>query len=238
MDKSEIELQNSLGFVKNIEFITPKFYNQRMDIEAQINFCINDNLVENSISVKLPVLMYIMDVYFRKRISALKLGIKEIESSECCSIVLRFLDNKIYELQKNELQNIVKTQKSIKRNKINNLKLIDIWEPNSMNTKSEYFDVIKILMKDNSDINRPFVTKFKGKLIWGKMPGRNNYIAGFIQLCMKRGWILDKYSANQFCQIINSTFNVKVDSGLFKSVFIKEFKDKYINPFEFITKNN
>lgn len=237
MDGSEIEMQNSLGFIENVNFITPIRYGQRFEIEKQIDCCLDENILDSSSTSKLPVLMYIMDVYFRKRIEALKLGKQGIESAECCSMILKLLDIKTFELQKSELKKMLSKPRTLKKRNIEHFNLSNIWKKNNEGKAIEYYKVIKILLDTRINKDSHLVTKINDQLIWNKIVGWNLYMAGFIQICIKKNWIKDIYTSSELAKIMGNTFlnkpNVKEFKGLSKNVL----DEKYTKPFSIIPEN-
>lgn len=237
LDTSDFEIQNSLGFIKNINFISPSRYGQRFEIEEQIELCLNENLLGDQGSRKLSVLIYIMDVYFRYRIDALKLGTKGIESAECCSIVLKFLDIKIYELQKMELKEMFAKPSLSRKRDIGHFELMNIWEKNSEGNIKEYHQAIKILLDTRINKESLLVTKINDQLVWNKIIGWNLYMAGFIQVCMKKKWIKISYSSTELVKIMANTFFNKPNAKEFKGLAKSLLDEKYTKPFSFIPEN-
>lgn len=237
MDRSEIEMQDSLGFIENVNFISPVRYGQRLEIEEQIELCLNENLLGDSGSSKLSVLIYIMDVYFRYRIDALKLGTKGIESAECCSIILKVLDIKIFELQKEELKKMLTKPNLSRKRNIDHFRLSNIWEKNSEGNVKEYHQAIKILLDTRINKDSLLVTKINDQLVWNKITGWNLYMAGFIQVCMKKKWIKISYSSTELAKIMGNTFFYRPDVKEFKGLHKNVLDEKYTKPFSKIPEN-
>lgn len=237
LDTSDFEIQNSLGYIKNINFISPSRYGQRFEIEEQIELCLNENLLGDPDSSKLPVLIYIMDVYFRYRIDALKLGAKGIESAECCSIILKILDIKVFELQKEELKKMLTKPNLSRKRNIDHFRLSNIWEKNSEGSTKEYHQAIKILLDTRIYKDSLLVTKINGQLVWNKITGWTLYMAGFIQVCMKKKWIKSSYSSTELSKIMGNTFFNKPNAKEFKGLANSLLDEKYTKPFSIIPEN-
>jgi hypothetical protein len=117
--------------------------------------------------------------------------------------------------------------------------LIDIWEFDKDGTKDYYNEVIEILQKNFLHIDNAFVINIKNNLHWNlfSKKGSKSYLAGFIHTCVKRKWIIDKYSADEITKILKKTFNLEtLDSKTFRSISLFD-NQLYIKPFDFLKEN-
>ena len=118
--------------------------------------------------------------------------------------------------------------------------LIDVWLPdNSGNKEQPYKKYIEYLKQEYKETASPFVTETSGQLYWNKMPQRGwqQYLAGFIYICIKNEWIANQYSAPNFIKILNNTFKVEPDVKWFKSIATTPPKEKYLSPFQHLPAN-
>ena len=117
--------------------------------------------------------------------------------------------------------------------------LIDIWELDKDGNKEYYNEVIEMLQKNFLNIDNAFVSNINNNLYWNMIAkkGSKSYLAGFIHTCVKRKWIIDKYSAYEITEILKKTFNLEtLDPKPFRNISIFD-KQLYINPFDFLKEN-
>lgn len=117
--------------------------------------------------------------------------------------------------------------------------LIDIWEVDKDGYKEYYNEVIQMLQKNFLNIDNAFVSNINNNLYWNMIAkkGSKSYLAGFIHTCIKRKWIIDKYSAKVITEILKKTFNLEtLDPKTFRNISIFD-KQLYIKPFDFLKEN-
>jgi hypothetical protein len=119
--------------------------------------------------------------------------------------------------------------------------LFDIWEEkeDGEGRKKQYNQTIAMLKTDYSEIGGPFVSEVRGQLHWNKTPRKGwvQYMAAFIQTCIRNGWVLDEYSAADYGKILGQTFNVRFCADPFKAIKAAEFGDQYLVPFNKLSVN-
>ncbi len=148
------------------------------------------------------------------------------------SSVSEFIDNEINKLKAIEEDQSVNVRVPIKTKPIKPSTLVEIWNPTG---KLEYEEMISFLKRNCLQIECAFVEEVDGKLTWAKIPakGWQQYIAGFLHVCMKHALIPKDTSAPELTEIIKNTFNVRPDDKPFKSLYSNPpANKKYLAPFE------
>ncbi len=116
--------------------------------------------------------------------------------------------------------------------------LIDIWEANIAGTKDEYHKIIEFLKLHCCEIGKPLLTEISGKLHWYGGKGAIQYLKGFIWTCLNKKWIIDKYSAPKYKEILKNTFDVKFSQTPFKQLYANPPKEMYLMPFKDLPSNS
>ena len=130
----------------------------------------------------------------------------------------------------------LKSNRSNRRSKkeISFLTLKDIWETDKTGTKKEYdkqFEKLKVVI-----IKIDAALLIEENEIWKwnrKIEGSIQYLAGWLHICYKRGWLREPYSSPELTVIVNNTFNADIASSTpFKSIKVKPPKNaKYTELF-------
>lgn len=151
--------------------------------------------------------------------------------------IVFYLSEKEKNLRGKEIKGVKENETKIL--KTNNQTLEDIWVINKRGTKKELDLYLSYLKEENPNISGPFINEINGVFHWNKNPTRGwqQYLAGFIHICIKNKWILDNYSSPQYLEILNNTFNVKPSDKPFKSISSNPPQDKYLKPFLNLIKN-
>lgn len=144
--------------------------------------------------------------------------------------------------EKNKKPLLEKTKKkSTKEKKPKSILILkDIWEEDCKGTKKQYDLTINFLLEEYLPIDSSFITEISGNYYWNKVPqhGWVQYLAGFMYICIKQKWILNRYSAPKLKDILCRTFNIdEFDSKPFRSLFVSPPDNKYLKPFSLFPEN-
>ena len=114
------------------------------------------------------------------------------------------------------------------------MSLFDIWTGVDFNDReSSYQKAIDLLKKDNILASGPFVDESNGKLYWrSSIVGTFQYLAAFIQGCIRAKRIIDSHSSADYQVILGNTFNVTFDPKPFKSIGTRSIDFHYLDPFK------
>ncbi len=174
-----------------------------------------------------------------------------IATKHCNSKIIEFekqpdkttqVNNKIIsETQINEVKELetqppvsITQNKNKPKSKKQETKLKTIWEIWDKKQEVAYKKAIAFLLETHTIDERSlsYVTEKEGEYIWHKLVSQK-YLAGFIFVCMERGFIENIYSAPELVSICIKTFtNDTLDKNNFTNIPTTDLiKDKHKEPF-------
>lgn len=117
--------------------------------------------------------------------------------------------------------------------------IIEIWKPDNNGSMTEYQRNIEKLKIYIEKIDGAFLSEKDGKLYWNrKIRGSILYLAAWLHICIRNGWLKDTLSAPQYRSILNNTFHAEIGSTTpFKRIDINRPAEKYCDPFNNIPIN-
>lgn len=134
-------------------------------------------------------------------------------------------------------QKIISRSNSVKTTRPETL--LEIWLPDRTGSTKQYQEFIEHLKAPYPEIDSSFITEINNTLYWNKTPkkGFASYLAGFIYTCLKKKWIKDDYSGEDYKFILGKTFNVVFNKKPFEQIAAKTFDEKYLKPFKNLPSN-